>query len=106
MLSEEQIPDTIARREPLVVATLAAALLALNDGIDEPRHHVELRPMDLGRVVIVIVGVSFVCADEVGQVDLSARSSQRVSNNTLDPDWTHNAGIHAPLVFRRAIRYF
>ena len=85
MLSEEQISDTITRWEPLIIATLAATLLALNDGIDEPRHHVELCPMDLGRVVIMIVGVPFVCADEVGQVDLSARQRQRIPN-TLDPD--------------------
>ena len=85
MLGEEQISDTIARREPLIIATLAATLLALDDGIDEPRHHVELRPMNLSRVVIMIVGVPLVCTDEVGQVDLSARQRQRTTNNTLDP---------------------
>lgn len=73
LVGEEQVTDPGTLSEPIVFAALAATLLALNNGVDEARHHVELGPVDLGRVVVVVVGVSFVSANEVGKMDLQCR---------------------------------
>ena len=70
-VSQEQLPDLMAILEPIVLSALAAAFLALYDGVDETRHHVELGPVYLCRVVVVVVGISFVGSNEVGKVNLS-----------------------------------
>ena len=71
MLDQEQFADFLTVGEPIILAALATALLARDDSVDETRHHVELGPVYLCRVVIVVVGISFVGSNEVGKVNLS-----------------------------------
>ena len=70
-MGQEQPANFAAIREPVILCAFAASLLALHDGIDEPRHHVEFGPVDLRCVVVVVVGISFVGSNEVGKVKLS-----------------------------------
>ena len=84
LLNQEQPANFVALLEPFVLAAFATAVLALYDGVDEARHHVELRPVDLGGVVVVVVGISFVGSNEVGEVNLSGvRSVQRVAKRNV-----------------------
>ena len=70
LLYKEQLADLLSVGEPIVLAALATALLTLDDGVDETSHHVELRPMDLRRVVQFIVRISFVGAVKVRSMHL------------------------------------
>ena len=106
LLYKEQLADLLSVGEPIVLAALATALLTLDDGVDETSHHVELRPMYLAGVVVVIIGISFVRTNEIGEMNLSTVRGQ---NQMLNRDMAleaHNAGMHAPFVFLSAMRYF
>lgn len=81
-MGEEQVADLRTLSKPVVIATLATTLLALGDSVDEARHHVELGPVDLGRVIVVVVWVSFMSANEIGKVNLPAE--RRQSQNRLE----------------------
>ena len=105
MLDQEQLADFLTVGEPIVLAALATALLARDDSVDETCHHVELRPVDLARVVVVVVRVSFVGTNKIREVDLPANQTSDTSVQFND-FVTHSAGMHAPFVFLRAIRYF
>lgn len=104
LVGKEQVTDPGTLSEPIVITALPTTPLALGDGVDEACHHVELRPVDLGRVVVVVVGVSLVSANKVGKMDFPG--GQGHSRNAKNRTRTNNAGIHAPLVLRSAIRYF
>ena len=69
MLDQEQLADFLTVGEPIVLAALATALLARDDSVDETRHHVELRPVDPGGVVVVVVGIAFVGTDKVRKMN-------------------------------------
>lgn len=75
LVYHEQLAQLLTVWEPLVLATLATSLLALNDGVNETGHHVELRPMDLARVVVMIVGVSLVRANKVRKVNFPSTNA-------------------------------
>ena len=75
-MGEEQVTDLRTLSEPVVIATLATTLLTLDDGVDEACHHVEFSPVDLRRIVVVIVWVSFVSANEIRKVNLPAERRQ------------------------------
>ena len=83
-MNQEQPAHFDAVGETIVLAALAATLLTLDNGVDETRHHVELGPVYLCRVVVVVVGISFVGSNEVGEVNLSGvRSVQRVAKRNV-----------------------
>lgn len=71
LMDQEQPAHFDAVWEAVVLAALATALLALDDRVYETRHHVELGPVNLGRVVVVMVRISFVSSNEVGKVNFS-----------------------------------
>ena len=68
-MGEEQVTDSGTLSKPIVIAALPATLLALDNGVDEARHHVKLRPVDLGWVVVVVIGVSFVSTNKIRKVN-------------------------------------
>ena len=106
LLYKEQLADLLSVGEPIVLAALATALLTLDDGVDETSHHVELRPMYLAGVVVVIIGISFVRTNEIGEMNLpTVRGQNQMLNRDMALE-AHNAGMHAPFVFLSAMRYF
>ena len=70
-MNQEQPAHFDAVGETIVLAALAATLLTLDNCVDETRHHIKLGPVYLCRVVVVVVGISFVGSNEVGKVNLS-----------------------------------
>ena len=83
-MNQEQPAHFDAVGETIVLAALAATLLTLDNCVDETRHHIKLGPVYLCRVVVVVVGISFVGSNEVGEVNLSGvRSVQRVAKRNV-----------------------
>lgn len=106
LVYHEQLAQLLTVWESFVLAAFATSLLALDDSVDETGHHVKLSPMDLAGVVIMIVGVSLVCANKVGKVDFPNTKDVSGLKREQPRRVTHSAGIHAPFVLRSAIRYF
>lgn len=81
LVDHEELAQFFAFRETLILAAFTTSLLALDDGVNEARHHVEFCPVNLAGVVIMIVRIAFMCTNEIGEVNFPVRSVLMTPNS-------------------------